>query len=169
MQLVIAPTCAYLSQILSLRGYSSRISRGLLGAVCVMISGASMVCLPFAGVGALEVSLVGLSFSIGSVMFTLGATLIGEISPVPQRAAALGITNSIHTLAGLWAPFVMGRVVDIGVNPIAGFRAGYLYAGALVTVLGLVAALLIDPQGDLARLRPSAIFEHPARVSRSAS
>jgi MFS transporter, ACS family, D-galactonate transporter len=169
MQLILAPACAYLSQILTLRGYSSRISRGLLGALCVSLSGIAMACLPFAGTGALEVFLVGLSFSIGSVMFTLGSTLIGEISPAPQRGAMLGVTNSIHTLAGLCAPFVMGLIVDVGANPIAGFRAGYLYAGALVIVLGFLAAVLIDPQGDLARLRPRLILGQPVRTSRSAS
>jgi MFS transporter, ACS family, D-galactonate transporter len=104
---------------------------------------------PFAGSGALEIGLVGLSCSIGSVIFTLGTTLIGEISPASQRGAMLGITNSIYTLAGLCAPFVMGLLVDIDADPIAGFRTGYLYAGVLVALLGAVAAVLIDPEADL--------------------
>jgi hypothetical protein len=65
----------------------------------------------------------------------------------------LGITNSIHTLAGLCAPLVMGLLVDINADPIAGFRTGYLYAGALVALLGFVAAVLIDPEADLLNFR----------------
>jgi MFS family permease len=82
-------------------------------------------------------------------MFTLGTTLIGEISPTTQRGAMLGITNSIHTLAGLCAPLVMGLLVDINSDPAAGFRAGYLYAGVFVALLGGAAAVLINPEADL--------------------
>jgi MFS transporter, ACS family, D-galactonate transporter len=153
MQMVLAPVCAYLSLILTRRGYSSRISRGLLGSLCVILGGVSLASVPFAGTGLLEIALVGLSFSIGSVIFTMGTTLIGEISPTSQRGAMLGITNSIHTLAGLCAPFVMGFLVDIDADPIAGFRTGYLYAGILVALLGLVAAVLIDPEADLLHFR----------------
>ena len=65
----------------------------------------------------------------------------------------LGVTNSIHTLAGLCAPIAMGLVVDIDVDPVAGFRAGYFYAGVLVAILGLLAAILINPESDLRRFR----------------
>ena len=108
LQMVLAPCCAWLSQGLSARGVPSRISRGLFGALCVMISGISMILVPNvgmanAGVGTLEVLLIGVCFSIGSVIFTLGTTLIGEISPLAQRGAMLGMANSVHTLAGLRA------------------------------------------------------------------
>ena len=149
LQMGFAPLFAYLSMALSRRGFSSRISRGVLGSICVVIAGVALACVPFAGSGALEIGLVGLSSSIGSVIFTLGTTLIGEISPASQRGAMLGITNSIHTLAGLCAPFLMGLLVDIDADPIAGFRTGYLYAGALVALLGALAAALINPEADL--------------------
>jgi MFS transporter, ACS family, D-galactonate transporter len=149
MQMAFAPLCAYLSMALSRRGFSSRISRGVLGSICVVVAGVALASVPFAGGGALEIALVGLSCSIGSVIFTLGTTLIGEISPASQRGAMLGITNSVHTLAGLCAPFLMGLLVDIDADPIAGFRTGYVYAGTLVVILGALAAVLIDPEADL--------------------
>jgi ACS family D-galactonate transporter-like MFS transporter len=149
LQMGFAPLCAYLSMALSRRGFSSRVSRGALGSICVVVAGIALACVPLAGSGALEIGLVGLSCSIGSVIFTLGTTLIGEISPAAQRGAMLGITNSIHTLAGLCAPFLMGLLVDIDTDPIAGFRTGYLYAGVLVALLGAAAAALIDPEADL--------------------
>jgi hypothetical protein len=61
----------------------------------------------------------------------------------------LGITNSMHTLAGLCAPFLMGLLVDVNSDPVAGFRTGYVYAGILVAVLGATAAALINPAADL--------------------
>jgi MFS family permease len=153
MQMVLAPSLAALSQFLIRRGVSSRLSRGVLGASCVVTAGVSMICMAFLEIGILKVFLIGLGFSIGSVIFTLGSTLIGEISPAAQRGALLGVTNSIHTLAGLCAPLVMGLVVDVGANAGTGFRTGYVYAGSLVAALGLMAAVLIQPQADLQRFR----------------
>jgi MFS family permease len=153
MQMGLAPGIAFLSQRLSGLGISSRVSRGWVGTLCVVIGGVSMACFPFVGMGVLKIFLVGLACSIGSVFFTLGATLIGEISPACQRGAALGVTNSIVTLAGLCAPIAMGRIVDINADPSAGFRIGYMYAGALVATLGAAAAVLINPEHDLRRFR----------------
>jgi MFS family permease len=77
--------------------------------------------------------------------------LIGEITPPVQRGAMLGIANSVHTLAGLCAPIVMGGLVDVGTDPAGGFRTGFLVAGAMVAALGAVAAGLIDPAADAKR------------------
>ena len=153
MQMVLAPGIAYLSQRLSLSGLSSRVARGLVGTLCVITAGVSMACFPFVGMGPLKILLVGLACSIGSVIFTLGPALMGEISPASQRGALLGVSNSIHTLAGVCAPLVMGRMVDINASPGAGFRTGYLYVGVFVAVLGGAAALLINPEYDLRRFR----------------
>ena len=153
MQMVLAPAIAYLSQRLSLSGLSSRVARGLVGTLCVITAGVSMACFPFVGMGPLKILLVGLACSIGSVIFTLGPALMGEISPASQRGAMLGVSNSIHTLAGVCAPLVMGRIVDINANSGGGFRTGYLYVGVLVAVLGAAAALLINPEYDLRRFR----------------
>jgi MFS family permease len=153
MQIVLAPGFAYLSLRLSLLGLSSRVARGVVGTLCVIIAGLSMACFPFVGMGPLKILLVGLACSIGSVIFTLGPALMGEISPASQRGAMLGVSNSIHTLAGVCAPLVMGRIVDINANPIGGFRTGYLYVGVLVATLGAVAAALINPEYDLRRFR----------------
>jgi len=153
MQILLAPALAWLSQALTRRGLPSRLSRGMLGSLCVVTSGVALICMSHLETSALKVFLIGLSFSIGSVIFTLGSTLIGEISPPSQRGAMLGITNSVHTLAGLCAPYIMGLIVDVGANPEAGFRAGFTYAGLLVAAAGITAALLIHPQADLRRFR----------------
>jgi hypothetical protein len=42
MQIVLAPGVAYLSQRLSLSGLSSRVARGVVGTLCVIIAGLSM-------------------------------------------------------------------------------------------------------------------------------
>jgi len=153
MQIAFAAGIAYLSQRLSLSGLSSRVARGVMGTLCVIIAGLSMACFPFVGMGPLKIFLVALACSIGSVIFTLGPALVGEISPALQRGAMLGVSNSIHTLAGVCAPLLMGRIVDINANPMGGFRTGYLCVGILVATLGAVAAILVNPEYDLRRFR----------------
>jgi MFS family permease len=165
MQMALAPCCAFVSQGLSQAGYTSRVSRGVLGCACVVIAGVAAACLAIVPPGAFKIVLIGIAFSIGSVIFTLGSTLIGEISPAAQRGAMLGITNSVHTLAGLIAPLAMGLIVDVGVDPVDGFRTGYVWAGALVAVLGFVALALIHPEADLKRFRASAAQSLPAAAS----
>ena len=155
MQMLLAPALAWLSQALTRRGLPSRVSRGMLGSLCVVTGGVALVWMAHLETGTFKIFLIGLSFSIGSVIFTLGSTLIGEISPPSQRGGMLGITNSVHTLAGLCAPYIMGLIVDVGANPEAGFRAGFTYAGLSVAAAGLIAALLIHPQADLRRFQSS--------------
>lgn len=153
MQMLVAPLLALISQSLTARGVSTRISRGVLGGLCVVTAGTSMVCMSVVQFGILEVCLIGLTFSVGGVIFTLGPTLIGEITPPPQRGALLGLTNSFHTLAGLCAPVVMGFFLDRAPDPGAGFRSGFFYAGLLIAGLGMLAALLIEPEADKRRFR----------------
>ncbi len=149
MHMMLVPGFAWMSQLLSRFGVSSRVARGVVGTACVVTSGASMIWMAGLSSGVLKIFLIALSFSIGNVIFTLGSTLIGEIAPPTQRGAMLGITNSVHTLAGLCAPWVMGRIIDASGNPATGFRTGYVFTGVMVIVLGSLAAILIHPQADL--------------------
>lgn len=130
-------------------GVSSRLARGIAGGICLVAAGGAMMLMPLIANPVLKIPLIALAFSAGSVFFTLGSPLIAEIAPPRQRGALLGITNSIHALAGLIAPIAMGWVVDVGADPVAGFRTGLIAAGAFVVVGGCIAMLLIDPQADL--------------------
>ncbi|MGA7807754.1 hypothetical protein [Bradyrhizobium sp.] len=116
-----------------------------------MLAGIAMILLARSAGAIEQIPLVMMAFAVGSVAFALGPPLIGEISPVHQRGAMLGITNGVFTTAGLVAPWLMGRIVDVGVNPAQGFRDGFLFAGLLILAGGFVAMLLINPESDLAR------------------
>ena len=155
MQMVLVPSFAWISQWLPRLGISSRVARGIVGAACVVTSGASMIWMAGLQPGMLQEFLIGLSFSIGNVIFTLGSALIGEITPPVQRGAMLGITNSVYTLAGLCAPWIMGRIIDTSDSPAIGFRIGFVSTGAMVIALGILAAVLINPQADLRRFEQS--------------
>ncbi|MBV8766097.1 MAG: MFS transporter [Hyphomicrobiales bacterium] len=152
-QIVFSPSMGALSQWLLARGVSSRKARGVLGGACVALAGLAMIGLPLVIGGPLQFVFVMAAFASGSVIYTLGPALIGEISPVAQRGAMLGISNAFYTLAGLLAPWIMGMIVDVGANPKAGFGTGFQFAGLLILAGGLAAMLLIDPKSDLARFK----------------
>jgi MFS family permease len=175
LQLVIIPGAGFLSQKLLARGIPSRLSRGLFATGCIVIAGVSMILLSRSYDPFVQIPLVMLAFGIGAVIYSLGPPLLGEICPVRQRGAVLGISNAVFTLAGLVAPWLTGHIADVGLDPAVGFRHGFLLAGALIGVGGIVAAALIDPGRDLARFgrqaadAPHARDEfHSSRVSRSA-
>lgn len=151
LQLVLSPSLGFISQRLHARGISSRISRGVLTSGCVALAGVAMILLSKSSGVFEQVPLVMVAFAVCGVTYALGPTLIGEISPVHQRGAMLGISNGIFTLAGLVAPWLMGRIVDVGVNPAQGFRDGFLLGGLLIAVGGTIAMVLINPGSDLVR------------------
>ncbi len=88
-----------------------------------------------------QIPLVMLAFlGVGAVTYSLGPPLLGEISPVSQRGAVLGLSNAMFSLAGLVAPWLTGHIVDLGLDPAAGFRQGFLFAGCLMCAGAILAA-----------------------------
>jgi MFS family permease len=153
LQMFTSPAVGFLSQRLLANGKTSRVVRGLLGGGCVAIAGIAMILLGRSDSPWVQIPLVMVSFAIGSVIYTLGPALIGEISPIRQRGAMLGISNAFYTLAGLVAPWLMGHIVDVGANPAAGFRSGFEFGGTVIAIGGLIAMALIHPERDLERFR----------------
>lgn len=153
LQLIAIPGAGLLSQKLLGRGIPSRVSRGLFASACIVLAGASMIVLSRSYAPALQIPLVMLAFGVGAVIYSLGPPMLGEITPVHQRGAILGVSNAVYSLAGLVAPWLTGYIADIGADPATGFRQGFLFAGCLICAGGILAALLIHPARDLARFR----------------
>jgi len=151
VQIIAIPGISWLSERLKLRGLSSRASRGVLGSLCVLVSGVLTFVLPLTSGAVLPIAITALAFSIGSAIFALGHVMVAEVTPVGQRGAMLGINNAVATTAGIFAPIVMGMVVDVGTNTADGFRTGFMIAGVLVVVGALIGLLLINPEADIRR------------------
>lgn len=151
LQMLLSPTLGLVSQRLLARGVPSRVSRGVLGSGCVALAGVAMILLAKSSGAFEQIPLAMAAFAICAVIYALGPTLIGEISPVHQRGAMLSVSNGLFTTAGLVAPWLMGHLVDVGANPAQGFRDGFMLAGLLIAAGGVVAMALINPASDLAR------------------
>jgi ACS family D-galactonate transporter-like MFS transporter len=154
LQIFLLPAIGYLSQVLLTRGLSSRISRGFVSSGSVLVAGVALMLLSNSSSAIAEGILVVIAFTLVTPIFTLGPPLIGEITPVHQRGAMLGINNAIFTTAGLVAPWAFGKIVDAaGADAALGFRSGFFYSGMLVAVGAALGLLLINPERDLLRFR----------------
>ncbi|MER5388715.1 MFS transporter [Saccharopolyspora sp. NPDC002686] len=134
------------------RGVSSRMSRGVLGGVAVMISGLAMVVFPFMPGGALQIALLTIAFSLGGIVFAIGMTVNAEISPTRQRGAVLSITVGIVTTAGLIAPYVTGLIIESAADPTTGYAMAFAITGVLSIVGGALATIFVQPERTARRL-----------------
>ena len=149
--IVWLPSGSAFSEWLTRRGVSSQVARGRVACVGLLIAGLLAFALPHTSGAVLPIVCTALAFSCGNLIFSLGHTMVAEISPTRQRGAMLAINNALATLAGPFAPVVMGLIVDNGADAIAGFDTGFMLAGAVVAAVAVLAGLLIDPEGDRAR------------------
>ncbi|MEU6264970.1 MFS transporter [Saccharopolyspora shandongensis] len=150
------------SEWLMRRGVSSRLARGVLGGVAVMIAGIAMVLFPLTA-GGLQLVLMTVAFSLGAIAFAIGSTVNSEISPTRQRGAVLSIYTAAATTAGLIAPYVTGRLIEAAATPATGYTIGFTVAGALLLLGGLLAALIVRPERDARRLGVDGVREVVAR------
>jgi ACS family D-galactonate transporter-like MFS transporter len=107
--------------------------------------------MPYVAVIPAQIALTTVGIALPSMIFVLGNTVIGEVTPPAQRGALLAIGTAIATSAGLLAPYVMGSVVQDAATPLDGFCAGYAICGCVMLVAGAIGMALIRPEREAAR------------------
>ena len=151
-QIVLMPSICSLSELLTRNGATSRLARGFVAAVSVLVAGLMTTLLPLSEGPVLPILCTALAFSVGNMIFCLGPVMIAELTSVEQRGAMLGINNAMFTLAGPLAPVVMGVIIDRGAVAAEGLRVAFIAAGACVTAGALLSLVLINPEADLRRM-----------------
>lgn len=143
---------AYASEAMLRRGCSSRLARGVLTAMLTLL-GAALILLAVQAEMPRDVRtvLLALGCSLPQISFVLCPAIVGEISPVRQRGAALAICNSIATTAGLIAPIVMGRMIGAGLGT-AGYQDGLTCSAAVLAAGAMVCLLTVNSEGSLRRV-----------------
>lgn len=142
----------FVSQRMMNAGVSSRWARGMLSSVVVIVGGVLTFVFTRIGGGALQIIVLTLAFGLAGITFALASTLQGEITPVRQRGAVLGAGLAVATIAGIFAPTVMGNLVQAAASPAAGYQQGFDVAGLLLLIGGVIGALVIRPGKDTRRL-----------------
>ena len=96
--------------------------------------------------------LLAAGFTLPSLCFVIGPTIVGEVAPAAQRGTALLVVYSLMTVTGLLSPIVTGWIVQAaGATPLVGYSNALLLTGAILAVGGLWAILGINPQRSRAR------------------
>jgi MFS transporter, ACS family, D-galactonate transporter len=141
----------WFSQRLLARGVPSRAARGIFGGAGVVLGGAALAIMPYVAAIPAKVALTTLGVALPSVIYVIGAAVIGEVTPVAQRGALLAIGTAISTSAGLLAPYVMGSVLETAATPLDGFNTGFMICGIIMLVGGLIGMALMRPERETMR------------------
>lgn len=149
---IVVLGAGYLSQRMIARGASTRSARAILGAAPLVLAGAFVLAMPYAGgPTAMIACLVAASACTGAI-YPLCPPMIGEFTPSAQRGGMLAVYGAFYSLAGVLAPFVMGRVVQNAATPLEGYLAGFQINGAMLIAAGLIGLVLMRPNRERARL-----------------
>src|SRR5262249_36436325 len=139
------------SQRLLSRGVSSRLARGILGGLSVVLGGAALAMLPSLPGIPVKIALTTLGVALPSVIYVISNAVVAEIPPAAQRGALLAIGTAVASSAGLLAPYFMGSVVESATTPLDGFNTGFLMCGLIMLVGGGIAMALVNPEREAKR------------------
>ena len=152
LSILFAIAGSWVSERLIDRGVSSRIARGVYGGGMVAIGGLALVLLPLIQSEILAFIALVLGLSLGSVIYAMQPAIIAELTPVEQRGSLLAIGTAIWSLSGVVAPVVMGHLIDAGSNAAQSYREGFVVAGSVALVTGLIGMMLMQPEATRAKL-----------------
>lgn len=137
---------SWISEYMMKRGISSRVARGLLSGITLIVSGAALLAIWIYDIPPLgRVMLLGVALGTSPVIYSLGPAMIAEVTPNSQRGGILAIDNSIASMAGIIAPLVSALFIH-GLGNAAGYEIGFALCGGLMVIGGLVGGIMANPQ-----------------------
>jgi MFS family permease len=158
----------FISQILVGRGVTTRLARGVLGTVPLIVGGLLLLFVPSVSSPAAKIALLVLGTGLTGPIYVVCAPMIAEFTPLAQRGAVIAIFGAIYTLAGIAAPYVNGSVIEGAATLLEGYQTGFLVCAGMQIAGGIAGLLLMWPALDKARIRRHRIAMAPAIMARSA-
>lgn len=155
---IAAIAIGVISGMLTKRGISNRITRGVLGASLVLASGVATIGFAAMERGALQMSLIVLSSCLNSAGYGATFAAVSDVAPTKQRGIVLAIITAFFSLSGVIAPLVMGKVVDAAAadDLAAGYSLGFVILGITMIIGALAALFLVNPDRDARKLAAQA-------------
>src|SRR5690349_10502378 len=142
----------WISQVMLARGFTTRVSRGVLGSVPLIVGGLILAVLPYVNGAGLQIAFLVVGSGLCGSIFVVCPPMLGEFTPVRQRGAVIAIYGAIYTLAGIIAPSVMGSVIQHAAAPLEGYMTGFTINAVIMISSGLLGLLLLWPNTERARL-----------------
>jgi MFS family permease len=121
---IVVILTGWISQAMMARGFTTRVARGVVGSVPLIVGGLILAVMPRVAPGGLMIALLVVGSGLCGSIYVVCAPMLGEFTPVSQRGAVIAIYGAIYTLAGIVAPQVMGSVIQHA----GGLLDGYLTA-----------------------------------------
>lgn len=146
--LVFSPLAAFLNR----RGLSSRLARGGMQSLIVIVGGVALILLPYTAAHVPQLVLSALAFGLVSAVYPLAYQTTAEISPGAQRSATLTTLIAVSTLPGLIAPAISGRLIDAAPSIASGYNIAFVVAAVVLLASGVIGFLTINPERDITRL-----------------
>ena len=146
--LIAMLSCTYLSDKFMGRGVSSRIMRGIVPSVGLLVCGLSMAALPYLNSPILVVALVSFGYGVGCITGPIMNAAISQICPKKQVAGALGTFLALMAMGGIVAPPLTGFIVDHAATPAAGYAQSFQIFGIVAIAGAITAMILVNPGRD---------------------
>jgi MFS transporter, ACS family, D-galactonate transporter len=142
----------WISQVLMARGATTRVARGVLGSVPLVIGGLVLALMAHVQGAGPKIALLVAGPGLCGAIFVVCPPMLGEFTPASQRGAVIAIYGALYTLAGIIAPTVMGSVIQGAGNMLDGYMTGYTINAVVMISSGVLGLLLLWPNTEKARL-----------------
>jgi MFS family permease len=149
---IVVMLTGWISQSMMARGFSTRVARGVLGSVPLVVGGLILAMLPHVAPGGLMIALLVVGSGLCGSIYVVCAPMLGEFTPVSQRGAVIAIYGAIYTLSGIVAPQVMGSVIQRASGLLDGYMTGFTINAVVLIASGVLGLLLLWPNTERARL-----------------
>lgn len=143
----------FISDRLISRGASSRMLRGIVPTIGLIVCSIALISLPYISEKYLAVAWISIGYALGVTVLPLFNAGLSEIVPPKQFAATIGIFLALQSLGGVYGPFVAGLIVKNAGSALAGYPLAFQIFGAMSLVGAIVALICVNPERDKARLR----------------
>ena len=158
----------WISQLMVARGATTRIARGVLGSVPLVVGGLILAVMPHVEGASLQLTLLVIGTGLCGAIYVVCPPMLGEFTPASQRGAILAIYGALYTLSGIIAPTVMGTVIQRAGSMVDGYMTGFTINAVIMVGSGLLGLLLLWPNTEKARLTRGAIAK-PAELKGAVS
>lgn len=142
----------WISQVMMARGYNSRVARGVLGSVPLVIGGLILAMMPHVQGAGLQIALLVVGSGLCGAIYVVCPPMLGEFTPTSQRGAILATYGALYTLAGVIAPAVMGAMIQRAGSTVDGYMTGFTINAVIMVGAGVLGLLLLWPNTERARL-----------------
>jgi len=142
----------WISQVMMARGYTTRISRGVLGSVPLILGGLILAGMAHVQGPGLQIALLVVGSGLCGAIYVVCPPMLGEFTPASQRGAVIAIYGALYTLSGIIAPSVMGTVIQRSGSMLDGYMTGFTINAVVMAASGVIGLLLLWPNTEKARL-----------------